>query len=101
MKRKFTKFAPLVLLYSCAFAQAPAPKNGFVPDERTAVRIAEAVLSPIYGEETIVHERPFHATLNNGVWTVEGSLAQNMVGGTARIRVDKQTGAILSYIHGK
>ena len=26
------------------------PKNGFVPDEKTAIKIAEAVLFPIYGE---------------------------------------------------
>jgi len=51
------------------------PKNGFVPDEKTAVAVAEAILSPIYGQDQIVHERPFHAELDgNDVWKVEGSL---------------------------
>jgi len=32
-------------------AEAPGvvPKNGFVPDEKTAIAIAEAILIPIYG----------------------------------------------------
>jgi hypothetical protein len=48
------------------------PKEGFVPNEKTAIRIAEAVLGPIYGEVQIAKERPFAATLKGGVWTIEG-----------------------------
>jgi hypothetical protein len=48
------------------------PKEGFVPNEKTAIRIAEAVLGPIYGEDQIAKERPFAATLKGGVWTIEG-----------------------------
>jgi hypothetical protein len=38
------------------------PPKGFVPDEKTAIRIAEAVWSPIYGEEQIQGEKPFVAS---------------------------------------
>src|SRR5215469_10540523 len=50
------------------------PARGYVPDAATAVKIAEAVLIPVYGEEKIVSERPFKAKLDGDVWTVEGTL---------------------------
>lgn len=43
------------------------PKDGFVPDEVTAVRIGEAVLSPMYDEAKVASERPFSASLKNDV----------------------------------
>jgi hypothetical protein len=98
---KQTKLAVLLMLTSAALAQAPAPKNGFIPDEATAIKVAEAILSPIYGEKQILSERPFHATLSGGIWTVAGSLPKGWDGGVATIRIDKKTGAVLSYIHGK
>jgi hypothetical protein len=91
----------IILLCTGAFAQAPHPKDGYVPDEKTAVRIAVAVLSPIYGEEQIIREQPFHAKLKDGVWIVDGTLPPNMLGGAAEIRIDKNTGAILSHMHWK
>jgi hypothetical protein len=57
-----------------ANAQSYAPKEGFVPDSTTAVKIAEAVLIPVYGKEKVESERPFKTTLKNGVWTVNGTL---------------------------
>jgi hypothetical protein len=91
-----------LLLCATAIAQAPVPRNGYIPDEKTAIRVAEAILSPIYGEQQIKSEQPFHATLANGVWVVEGSLpAKYELGGVASVRIDKKTGAVLSYIHGK
>jgi len=35
------------------------PTGGFVPHAKTAEKIAEAVLIPVYGEEQISRERPF------------------------------------------
>jgi hypothetical protein len=84
-----------------ARAQAPTPAHGFIPDEQTAIKVGEAILSPIYGENQIRHEEPFHAILSAGVWTVSGSLPPNSDGGVAVIRLDKKTGAVISYIHGK
>jgi NTF2 fold immunity protein len=50
------------------------PTDGFVPDSQTAVKIAEAVLIPVYGEKQIRSEEPFTAELKGVVWTVGGTL---------------------------
>ena|ERR1700674_507888 len=76
------------------------PKEGFVPNEQTAIRIAEAVLSPIYGEDQIAKERPFAATLKAGVWTVEGHLSSGN-GGVALAAIARTDGRILRVTHGK
>lgn len=80
---------------------AYVPSDGFVPDERTAVRIAEAVLIPIYGEQQVARERPYQASLRNGVWIILGSLPKNVLGGVAKVEISKKNGCVLSVIHGK
>lgn len=100
---------PLVLIclwVLCASSVSGAPqtfkpKDGFIPDEKTAIRVAEAVLSPIYGEEKIISERPFTAKLKKGVWTVTGHLPEGWDGGVAEIKISKETGEIISVTHGK
>lgn len=76
------------------------PARGFVPDSATAVAVAEAILVPIYGRGNIEHERPFHATLRNGVWTVSGSLPKQMLGGVAEVELSQRDARILHVIHG-
>lgn len=77
------------------------PQAGFVPDEATAIRIAEAVWTPIYGQ-SIQEERPFRAKLINGVWHVEGSLPEGWrLGGTPEAEIAKADGKILRVSHGK
>jgi NTF2 fold immunity protein/Clp amino terminal domain, pathogenicity island component len=49
------------------------PTAGCVPNAETAIRIAEAVWSPIFGDEIVKSQRPFHAELMNETWTVRGS----------------------------
>lgn len=70
-----------------------------MPDEKTAIRIAEAVLIPIYGEKEIASERPFKATLKDGVWTVTGTLPPNFMGGTAIVRLSKADARIILVAH--
>jgi hypothetical protein len=77
------------------------PANGYVPDEATAIRIAEAIWIPIYGGQQIENEKPFHAKLNRGVWTVEGSLPAGMDGGVAVAEISKSDGRIIRVSHGK
>ena len=77
------------------------PENGFVPNEQTAVSIAEAVLMPIYGAEAIKKERPFKASLQNGVWTVVGTLPRGLLGGVATIEISKIDGHVLRVTHEK
>jgi hypothetical protein len=77
------------------------PKEGYVPDEKTAIRIAVAVWIPIYGEKEIEKEKPYQAKLDKGVWTVEGSLPEDWLGGVAVAEIAKDDGCILRVSHGK
>ena len=76
-------------------------KGGFVPDERTAIRIAEAVLIPIYGEKSVRQERPYNATLTNDIWTVTGHIPENYVGGVALVEISKKDARVIRIDHGK
>jgi hypothetical protein len=81
-------------------AKSDQPKNGFVPNEMTVVKIAEGVASAQYGEKQISLEQPFHARLHDGVWTVKGTLHPTGVyGGTAVVKVRQKDGKILFVTH--
>src|SRR5690242_13145116 len=63
-------------------ADGEKPAQGFVPDAKTAIKIAVAVWEPIYGEKQIAKEKPYRAKLlTNAVWKVEGSLPEGWNGG--------------------
>jgi hypothetical protein len=92
----------------CQSAPGYRPKTGFVPDSKTAVAIAEAVLIPVYGKEHIESERPFNATLKQDVWTIEGTLncfdvkrakTTDCDGGVAVVKISKDDGRILYMLH--
>jgi len=56
------------------FANNPnLPRNGVVPDEQTAKRIAEAVWTPVYGEDRVAAQAPLKAELKASIWIVSGS----------------------------
>lgn len=85
-------------------------KSRLLPDSKTVVQIAEAVLVPIYGEKQIESERPFTASLKNSVWTVAGTLrcpdggggtTTQCDGGVAVVRISKRNARILSMMHGQ
>jgi hypothetical protein len=76
------------------------PENGFVPNTQTAIRIAEAVWIPIYGEKQIASERPFKAVLRGDTWVVTGTLPSGASGGgTALAEIAKRDGRILRVVH--
>jgi hypothetical protein len=77
------------------------PKDGFVPNQETAVRVAEAILVPIYGKNAVEREKPFTAQLSGNVWTVTGTLPKEALGGVATVEIAKDTGCILRVAHGK
>jgi hypothetical protein len=80
--------------------KSSTPKNGFVPDASTAIKIAEAVAIAQWGEKTIAEERPFKARLRGNVWTVKGALhPQGSAGGTAVVQLSKITGAVMFAVH--
>jgi hypothetical protein len=76
------------------------PTSGFVPDEKTAVKIAEAILLPLYGEKSVARERPYTAKLKYGVWTVEGysSIPKNRrLGGPVQVHIAQRDGQIVGF----
>lgn len=79
------------------------PPQGVVPDGETAVRIAEAVLTPVYGAGRIEGERPFRAVLSGDVWHVSGPPpgGGSAVGGVAEVEIARVDGRILRITHGR
>ncbi len=63
--------------------------------------MAVAVWNPIYGKENIEKEKPYTASLANGVWTVTGSLPEGVVGGVAEAEISKNDCKVLRVSHGK
>ena len=102
-----------VLLFSClassgmSFAQEPSrhnykPPAGYVPNEETAIKIAVAVWTPIYGKDVIDEEKPYKAVLKDGVWYVSGSLPIKYTkGGVAEAEISRDDGRIIRVTHGK
>lgn len=93
--------APIVLIAQSERPHSYVPPNGFVPDSATAINIAVAVWTPIYGAKEIASERPFVAQLRGDVWTVHGTLPPNMRGGTAIAEIAKRDARIIRVSHGK
>jgi hypothetical protein len=77
------------------------PKEGFIPNEGTAIKVAEAVWLPIYGDR-IYKSKPFKAVLrDSAIWIVEGTLKENQKGGYPYIEIQKSDGKILKVTHSK
>ncbi|MDR0863483.1 MAG: YbbC/YhhH family protein [Candidatus Symbiothrix sp.] len=80
--------------------------KGYVPDEETAKRIAEAIWLPIYGEK-ILEQRPYDAQLIGDVWVVKGLIPlpyrydSNYRGGSAYIEIQKKDCKILKVTHSR
>jgi len=100
MKRVVLTMCLLVMaLTGCTNQNLTKKEGGYVPNEETAIAIAEAVLIPVYGKEKIISERPFTAVLKEGVWIVRGHLDSGMLGGVAEVRISKEDGRILFLTH--
>jgi len=118
--KTWTTLLVLVLFSRKLAGQGYKPASGYVPDSKTAIRIAEAVLVPVYGDKHIESERPFTATLKDGAWIVTGTLPcqdsdggtkspaesktkalHTCFGGVAEVRISKDDARILYMMHGK
>jgi hypothetical protein len=75
-----------------------------IPNAETAVKIAEAVLTPAYGAQLVREEEPFRAVVKGDVWTVYGTLHCDgngggpCAGGAAIVTLSKHDGRILTMI---
>jgi hypothetical protein len=95
----------LIITISSAFIQkhqhgSDPNIDGYVPDETTAIKIAEAIWLPIYGEE-IYNYKPFKAELlDKKVWRVSGTV-HTQLGGSPIAEIEKSDCKILKVIHEK
>lgn len=84
--------------YETKWGQSYRPANGFIPDRDTAIRVAKAILIPVYGEKTVGSEEPLSAALDGDVWTVKGA-AHPYPSGNAEIKLSKSEGTVLFLSH--
>jgi major membrane immunogen (membrane-anchored lipoprotein) len=82
-----------------SLSQSDKPKNGFVPNEKTAISIAVAVWIPLYGAQEIENEKPYKATLKDGVWNVTSTLPQGKYAAMSEADIDQEDGCILRVAH--
>jgi hypothetical protein len=76
------------------------PKEGLVPNEEVAIKIAEAIWLPLYGDE-IYSQKPYSVILKNEIWYINGTLQDGYIGGVAYIEIQKTNGKILNVYHTK
>jgi hypothetical protein len=86
----------VLLVTLTAAAQVTTPKDGYVPDAETAIRIATAILIPInrkHGVET----SSFSATLNGDVWSVHVDPCPTTacMGGGTEVQISKKDARII------
>ena len=91
------------LLVTVALSQRHSvqPEEGLVPNERTAIRVAEAVWEPIYGLGDLKAHQPTKAMLDGDIWFVRGSMPTRSKGGVAIAEISRIDGRILRISHGK
>ena len=96
----------ILLLTMVAFGKSPpkAPSHpDYVPDEKTAVRIAEAVLIAQFGQGRVNAQLPLHAvSTSKNAWLVQGTLhGLHGPGGNFGVWVNKHTGCVTVMEHMK
>jgi hypothetical protein len=76
--------------FSASGERSRLPEKGVIPDEGTAVAVAEGVFRPVYGKDYIDKFLPYHAALQDGLWTVYGTLRPaGAHGGMAQLRIKR------------
>lgn len=77
------------------------PSAGYVPDSQTAIALAVAIWTPIYGDGEIKKQKPYKAELREGTWYVSGSLKKGWHGGVAEAEIRKDDARVIRVTHGK
>jgi hypothetical protein len=78
-----------------------AGDRDLVPDQKTAIAIAETILFTIYGEKTIASERPYEIHQLRGYWLIFGTLPKGSLGGTFKIVIEAKTARVVLIGHDK
>lgn len=80
-------------------------KDGYIPDEKTLIKIAKAVWIPIYGDKSFIWYKYNIKLDDKGTWIIECSnIFSNILpvfGGGPYMRIDGNRGTILEVSHTK
>lgn len=93
---------PIVYL-ACTTTKDMKSNNhvNYVPNEETAIKVAEAIWYPIYGSK-IENTKPYKIYEKDSlVWIVEGTLPKGIKGGVPYIEIQKKDCKVLKVTHGK
>lgn len=71
----------------------------YVPNAETAVKVAEILWLPLYGESIYEH-KPFSAELQNGIWIVSGK-PKKQKGGYPYAEIQKSDCKVVKITHFK
>jgi hypothetical protein len=109
MKTTFAATVLAIAMALSALCQTTETTRVKVPDSATAVSLAEKALAKVYGKKVIESERPFNASLSDGVWHVTGTLyckdekgnvvKDACVGGVAMADIRQSDGRVLRTGH--
>jgi len=94
----------LILTVEATCAQTSQKQVDVVPDEKTAVRIAEAVLAARFGEDCLKTLLPLSASPSGrDVWIVSGGKPKEppQLGGGMAVMIQKHTGCMSILEHMK
>jgi hypothetical protein len=75
--------------------------NKVISDKETAEIIAETILFKIYGKDNIIKQRPYEINQIGNFWVLNGTLPQNIIGGTFLIILNTTNGQIIKLTHEK
>lgn len=89
----------IIVLFSTNYS-ANNCKNCYVPNEKTALLIAEAIFKEFY-PKSAESCKPYFISLKDSVWIVKGSLNPKVKGGVPLIEISMKDGKILHLEHGK
>lgn len=64
-------------LQFCLLTSLTAQKRDKVPNAKIAIEIAESAWLPVFGEDTVIKQRPYTATLvQDSIWHVVGNISR-------------------------
>ena len=72
-----------------------------IKDKKTAIAVSEAILFKIYGKDNITSQQPYEVNLIDGYWILNGTLPENMLGGTFLIIIKATNGQVIRLTHGQ
>lgn len=92
----------LTLVFFVILTSKPIKSEDYIPDEVTAIKIAEAIWLPIYGNK-VLDKKPFRASLSKDKcnWIVKGSVPKGELGGYPIIEIRKSDSKVIRVFHTK